>query len=546
MNPRIVIVGAGPTGLALACELLRAGVACRVVDAATSRSTRSKGIAVWPRTLEILRDLGVADAAGERGLALRRGTLWSAGAPLTTFDLTGLRSTFGWGLVLPQPHTEELLEQRLDALGGKVERGVRATGLDTSGERPLLTLTSPAGPEQVEADWVVGCDGPGSLIRTAAGISMSGEPERYGWLLADVRMDTPLPPDGVSWFLHAGAVLHALPMPDDQWRLTMTVGEERPDPEDWPTDRVQAVLDERAPMPMRLTEILWANGFRVRQGIAGQFRRGRVLVAGDAAHVHSPAGAQGVNAGLQDTANLGWKLALVSTGRAEESLLDSYDAERRPAAALTVRFANRLTKGATLPSAAARWGRDRIWSTAGRHGVIQRVVPPAIAGVAQNYPAGLTPVPAPVRMARQVRSVAAMVAGRPVAGSRLPNVELTGPGGERAWLWDLLPSDGSAVLAWAGRGYAWDDVDGFTALRRTVPDAVPVLVFDSPGVPADRIPPLPEWRVVADHGGRVRRLLRAGADTALVVRPDRYLGTRGRSSTPHAIRSYFHTVGGLI
>jgi hypothetical protein len=114
------------------------------------------------------------------------------------------------------------------------------------------------------------------------------------------------------------------------------------------------------------------------------------------------------------------------------------------------------------------------------------------------------------------------------------------------WLWDLLPSDGSAVLAWAGRGFAWDNVDGFTALHRAVPAAVPVLVFDSPGVPADRIPHLPEWRIVTDHGGRIRRLLRAGTDTAVVVRPDRYLGARGRSSTPHTIRSYFHTVGGLI
>ncbi|GGI69490.1 3-(3-hydroxyphenyl)propionate hydroxylase [Saccharopolyspora subtropica] len=537
---RVLVVGAGPTGLAVACELLRAGVPVRVVEAGTERSPRSKGIAIWPRTLEILHDLGIAEEATARGLPLRKGTLWSQGQPLTTFDLTDLRSRFGWGLVLPQYETESLLERRLVELGGKVEKGVRCAELSWSASGlPRVALVSSAGTEQAEVDWLIACDGPGSTIRAAAGIDMAGELERYGWVLADVRMDTELPRDGVNWFLHRDAVLHALPMPGDQWRLTMTVGRERPDPAQWPVERIQRILDERSPVPMRLSTAEWVSGFRVRQGIARQFRRGRVLLAGDAAHVHSPAGAQGVNAGLQDAANLGWKLALVCRGDASPTLLDSYDAERRPAASLTVRLANRATRGATLASAAARAGRDLIWSTAGRRGVVQRVVPPAVSGVLQSYPAGLTAASGPLLAARRLRSVVDLVRGRPGTGARLPDVRLVD-----GWLWDLLPATGPVVLAWAGRGRAWDDVDGFTALHRAVPRDVPVLVFDSPGAPADAIPDSPRWRVVADFGGRVRRALAAGPDTAVVVRPDRYLGARGSSASPGAVRSYFKTVGG--
>jgi 2-polyprenyl-6-methoxyphenol hydroxylase-like FAD-dependent oxidoreductase len=542
-EPEILVVGAGPTGLALACELFRAGVPCRVVEEATARSGRSKGIAIWPRTCEILHDLGVADEAMARGLALAKGTLWSRGEPLTTFDLTEVGSRFRCGLVLPQYETEALLERRLVELGGKVERGVRCTALDLPpGGLPQVTLQSSDGVERIEAGWVVGCDGPGSFVRQAAGIAADGELERYGWILADVRMETSLPPEGVNWFLHGGAVLHALPMPGGQWRLTATVGQERPDPADWPLERLGALVAERSPVPMRLTELAWASGFRVRQGLARRFRQGRVVLAGDAAHVHSPAGAQGVNAGLQDAANLGWKLALVRSGQAPESLLDSYDAERRPAAATTVLLTGRATKGATLAGSAARAGRDLLWSTAGRRGVVQRVVPPAVAGVLQSYPAGLVPASGASLAVRRARAVVATVRGRPATGSRLPDVPLAN--GDQ--LWDLLPATGSAVLAWAGRGRLWDDVDGFTALHRAVPPGVPVFVVDSPGLPADRMPDEPGWRVLPDLGGRVRRALRARADTAVVVRPDRYLGARDRASGPGRIREFFRIVGSAV
>lgn len=545
-GPRVLVVGAGPTGLALACELHRANVPCRVIDSLVERSTRSKGIAIWPRSLEILHDLGVADEAVERGLAVRGGSLWSQGRPLTSFDLAGLGSRYGWGLVLPQYETEELLERRLVELGGKVEKGVRLVRTSTSPSGlPVVTLESADGQETAEVDWLVGCDGPASPVRSGLDIPMSGALEKYGWLLADVRMRTELPRNWINWFLHANAVLHVLPMPADQWRLTMTVGSQRPDPTEWPMQRVQDLVTERSPVPIALASIEWLSGFRVRQGIARSFRSGRVLLAGDAAHVHSPAGAQGVNAALQDATNLGWKLATVCRGEAPESLLDSYDAERRPAASLTVLMANRMTKGATLGSRFARGTRDLLWSNAGRLGVVQRALPPVVSGVRQGHPAGLVPASGVRLAARRARGLLASVTGRPVTGSRLPDVLLDASGPTPSTrLWDLWPSGDAAVLAWAGRGRRWDEVDGFTALSRAVPPGVPVIVFDSPGVPADAVPDSPDWRVVPDYAGRVRRALRAGTDTAVVVRPDRYLGGTGRASTPTAVRAYFTTVGG--
>jgi 2-polyprenyl-6-methoxyphenol hydroxylase-like FAD-dependent oxidoreductase len=545
-GPRVLVVGAGPTGLALACELHRANVPCRVIDAAIEHGTRSKGIAIWPRSLEILRDLGIADEAAERGLPVRGGSLWSQGRRLTSFDLAGLDSRYGWGLVLPQPETEELLERRLVELGGKVEKGVRLVQARTSSSGlPTVTLESADGHETTEVDWLVGCDGPASQVRADAGIAMPGKLEQYGWLLADVRLHTELPRNWINWFLHANAVLHVLPMPGDQWRLTMTVGAQRPDPAEWPMARVQQLVAARSPVPITLTSLEWLSGFRVRQGIAARFRSGRVLLAGDAAHVHSPAGAQGVNAALQDAVNLGWKLAKVCRGEAPDVLLDSYDAERRPAASLTVLMADRMTKGATLGSRFARSTRDRLWSNAGRRGVVQRALPPLVSGVRQGHPAGLVPASAPRLVARHARGLLATVVGRPYVGARLPDPLLDGSGPDAPRrLWDLWPAGTPAVLAWAGRDKRWDEVDGFTALHRAVPRDVPVIVFESPGVPADAIPDAPAWRVVPDYAGVVRRSLHAGPDTAVVVRPDRYLGGIGRASTPAAIRAYFQTVGG--
>jgi 2-polyprenyl-6-methoxyphenol hydroxylase-like FAD-dependent oxidoreductase len=530
----VLIVGAGPTGLALACELARRGVACRIVEAAPARGSRSKALAIWPRTLEIMEDLGVAGAALERGLALSRGTIWSAGRRVAGFDLRGVASRYRHALVLPQYETEAILEGRLEQLGGRVERGTECLGVLGGEAGAVARLRTAGGVEHAAAGWVVGCDGPGSVVRHSAGISMPQRLEREGWLLADVIAETELEPSGVHYFLSRLGVLHMVPLPGrpggQRWRVTLSAGPARPDERDWPAERIASVVADRAAVPVRVVSAEGAGSFRVRQGLAREFRRGPVLLAGDAAHVHSPAGGQGINAGLQDAANLGWKLARVCAGLADSRLLDSYGAERRPAARAVVRATDRATRAGTMTGRLGVAARDRLWQLADRRGVIDRRVAPLLAGLAQRYPGALRERGPAAAAAHRAAALAALLrAGRPAVGARLPNIA-AGQG----WLWDELPPDQSAALVFAGPGGPGPGLpDGL------LPAGTPVVL-----VAPDGRQPQPGWRVLADPGGRACRELGVSPGTILVVRPDRYIAACCQAGRPEPIREYFRAVGG--
>jgi 2-polyprenyl-6-methoxyphenol hydroxylase-like FAD-dependent oxidoreductase len=502
-----VIVGAGPTGLALACELFRRDVPCRVVESATARSDRSKAIAVWPRVLEILAGIGVAEDAVRRGIRLDEGTIWSGGRPVVRFSLRGLASRYDFALVLPQYETEALLAERLAQLGGHVEQGVTCEGVRVEATSAVLALRQGARVEHVNAGWVIGCDGSGSVVRRGAGFRMRERLEIEGWIGADVHLDTELKPTGVNYFLTRGKVLHVVPLRDrsgvEIWRITMNVGRVSPRPVDWPVERLSSTAAERCAVPMRVTGAEWVTGFRVRQGVVDTFRRGPVLLAGDAAHVHSPAGAQGINSGLQDAVNLGWKLARVWRGESPVELLDTYDAERRPMARSVVRATDRASRMGTLRSPLAIAARDGLWSLAGRRGLIDRRLVPALAGFAQRYRA------TPVSPGRRSRLAGAVRPAPPGPGARLPNVAL-----EVGWLWDRLPADGFAVVLVS--------TNGEPVPTDVVPPGVPALVF-------------------GDLDPRIPAALGITEPTALVIRPDRYIGLRAPAGDARALGDYFRS-----
>jgi 2-polyprenyl-6-methoxyphenol hydroxylase-like FAD-dependent oxidoreductase len=496
----ILIVGAGPTGLTLACELRRRGVACRVVEAQPRRGTRSKAIAIWPRVLEILGEIGAADAAIERGIPLGGATVWSKGRPALSFRLGALSSRYPFGLVLPQYETEDVLERRLAELGGAVEHGVRCLGLRSDATGATVRLEHEHGVEEARVGWVVGCDGAASTVRAAAGIGMRQRLEPEGWIAADVRLRAPLEPTGVNYFLSGGRVLHVVPLRRHDtglsWRITMNVGQVRPVPEEWPLDRLAEAARQRAAVPLEVLEAEWTTAFRVRQGLAERFGSGRVLVAGDAAHVHSPAGAQGINAGLQDAANLGWKLAMVSRGAGPAELLSTYDTERRPAARAVVAATDRATRMGTLRLPPAVAVRDGLWRLAARRGLTDRRIAPAMAGFTQRHHRSAA---SPGRRT--------LLPGPPGAGSRLPDVELDG-----RWLWDLLPRLSFCMLFAGG-------AERPAGLR----------------LPAD-------VAVVAVDDVRVARALRAEDGAAFVVRPDRYIALRCRPGETGAVAGYFDAI----
>jgi 2-polyprenyl-6-methoxyphenol hydroxylase-like FAD-dependent oxidoreductase len=357
----VLIVGAGPTGLALAAQLQRFGVSLRVVDAAADRVHESRALAIQPRTLEVLRPLGVERELVARGNPTIRLRITAGGrvaqAPL--FDIGADDTAFPFLLFLSQAETEEVLVEHLAARGVTVERGVTFESYEREGDNLRCVLRRPDGTlETMGTRFLVGCDGARSAVREQAGIPFLGGRYPQTFLLADLAADG-LEPGTVNAYLGADGPLFFFPLGRPApWRL-ITMRSSPDTAEGLTLAEIQRSTDAATGGRVQVHEPVWTSVFRIQHRAAARYRTGPVLVAGDAAHVHSPAGAQGMNTGIQDAINLGWKLAVACRG-GPDALLDSYDAERRPVGAFVLRFTDRAFTVATSTHPLIRMVRGRL------------------------------------------------------------------------------------------------------------------------------------------------------------------------------------------
>ncbi|WBC13200.1 FAD-dependent monooxygenase [Micromonospora sp. WMMA1998] len=338
----VLVVGAGPTGLAVAVALAGHGMTATVVDRLAEPPVTSRAAVVHAGTLEVLDRIGVAAPLAARGLHSTRFTVRDRDRVLAAVPFDRLPSRYPYALLISQAETEAVLTDRLSALGGRVRRPYELTGLDLDDDGATARFADGG---TVRARWVVGADGMHSRVRELAGIGFGGPADPgESFLLADVRVDSTLPRDQVTLFLSRQGPLIWAPLPDGTVRLVATVTDAPREPQ---ARHFQALLDERGPAgrPDRVTDVAWASRFRIHHRIADTYRSGPVLLAGDAAHVHSPAGGQGMNLGLRDAVALGDALA------AGPEALDAYAAERRPRAEEVLGFAAGLTRLAAAPPA---------------------------------------------------------------------------------------------------------------------------------------------------------------------------------------------------
>jgi 2-polyprenyl-6-methoxyphenol hydroxylase-like FAD-dependent oxidoreductase len=368
----IVIVGAGPVGLSLACALATRGVEFVVLDRAAGGANTSRAAVIHARTLEVLEDIGVTDELLRRGVVVPRFTIRDRDRPLMTVPFDGLPTRYPYTLMLPQDVTEQLLVDRLTGSGGTVHWQHEVTGVHTAPDGMDVSATGPDGTvTTIRARYVVGCDGLHSVVRERAGIGFTGDRYVQSFVLADVRMTWPLPRDEVHLFFSPRGLVVVAPLPDDRYRIVATLDEA---PEHPVVSDVQALLDARGPRtaPATVADVVWSSRFRVHHRVADSFRRGRVLLAGDAAHVHSPAGGQGMNTGIQDAMTLAPLLADVVSGKAGDDVLDTYATTRRRVAAGVVRMTDRLTRAATARNPAVQAVRNAVLSFGGRLSPVRR------------------------------------------------------------------------------------------------------------------------------------------------------------------------------
>ena len=342
----IAVVGAGPTGLALAVTLAQAGLDFVVVDRLPEGANTSRAAVVHARTLEVLDEVGVSQDLVAKGLRVTRFAVRDGTRRLLTIPFDGLRTRYPFTLMVPQNETEAVLLARLRALGRDVQRPYELASIDQDDDGVTLTMTTG---ESLRAGHVVGADGMHSTVRASSSIGFDGQPYGESFVLADVAMDWAPGREEVSLTFGAAGLTVVAPLPGGHYRVVATVEDAPATPD---LDFVRRLLEERAPGEARVTALAWSSRFRVHHRVADRYQDGRLLLAGDAAHVHSPAGGQGMNTGIQDAHALGRAFA--------DGNLAGYEACRRPVARRVVAFTDRMTRVATTHSTMARTARNLV------------------------------------------------------------------------------------------------------------------------------------------------------------------------------------------
>jgi NADPH-dependent dioxygenase len=541
----VLVVGAGPTGLTAAHELLRRGVAVRLVDAASGPAITSRALATHARTLEIYDQMGVLPQLLPQGRPVQRFTLHQNGRTLAALraDYSRLPTRYPMTVMVDQAITERVLRDAVAGLGTEVEWGVRLTALEQdapgSGAAPAgvtVTLEHADGrTETLRTSWLVGCDGGHSTIRKLLGLKLVGESSET-WLIADAELDAGLDDRSLHWLRTRSGALMAVPFPKPgKWRLLDTAEARYDGDAEAVGARFARKLSEAVGHPVHVRTPSWVSVFTIQQRMITAMRSGRCFVAGDAAHVHSPASGQGMNTGIQDAYNLAWKLAGVIHGHAGEALLDSYAAERVPVGEQLLGSTNRAT---TLIQMSNPWVAmvlpvmfGVVRNVQPLHSKISRKIMKAMSALDLSY------ADSPVSTAPPADAAAA--AGPP-PGYRLAcwTAERQEAPGVAAAIeelrdprWTLLTTPGAARLPGnAGPADAETDADAKPGPGLAAWLSVRTVAAAPAGPGA-----------LADPDGELRTLLGLADDGWILVRPDGYVAARGAGPDPAALTAALAT-----
>jgi 2-polyprenyl-6-methoxyphenol hydroxylase-like FAD-dependent oxidoreductase len=395
MDADVLVVGAGPTGLMLANQLARRGVSTVIIDRHDGPALETRALGVQARTLEIYAHLGFVERAIALGKKATGANMWTRGrrvARVPFGDIGEGLSPYPYLLILGQDDNEKLLGEALRERGLSVEWGTELVGLAEKSDRVVARVRRPDGStRELTAAWVAGCDGARSSVRELTGVAFLGAPYQHVFFVADTRMTGPMVPDEVNVYLWPEGFHLFFPMRGrDHWRLVGILPPELRSKDDVTLDDVIHSVREEAGEDLDIQACSWFSTYRIHHRRAERFRVRRRFLLGDAAHIHSPVGAQGMNTGLQDAYNLGWKLALVASGRAGEALLDSYESERIPVAqqllATTDRAFSFVVSDSRLVGLLRTRVIPRILSLAMRVASLQRAAFRTISQIGVHYP----------------------------------------------------------------------------------------------------------------------------------------------------------------
>jgi 2-polyprenyl-6-methoxyphenol hydroxylase-like FAD-dependent oxidoreductase len=520
----VLIVGAGPTGLAAACELAVRGIRCRIVDRLTARSDKSRANAVQARTLELLDKQDLAAPLIARGRPIANANFYGVRGreARLEFAALGLEETrYPYVLFVSQCDTEALLEARLRALGVAVEYGVALEGLADDGAGVTATLRRGDRLEQVRARYVVGADGAHSAVRALAGLPFVGGSYDQEFMLCDAELDWDLAPGETHIFWGREGVFACMPqVAGHQFRLVVTRARGAATAAEPTVAEMEAIARRMIRGRVRIVRSHWLTRFRLHHRVVASYRRGRAFLAGDAAHIHSPAGGQGMNTGMQDAFNLAWKLAFVAQRKAAPWLLDTYSPERRPVGRRLLATTDQVFHlGSSANAVVAE----------GRHWFAARIAALVLRSPARRVRAFRFLAQLGIRYRRSALSWRDPARGGswrngPRPGDRAPDVPLAGAGHllerMRGPRWFLLRFHGGGPIAAAPIG----------AHRREHLEVIDVLR-------AGQVAP-PGAATVLDADGAIRRAYGVDADGWYLLRPDGHVACRGADAAADRLTAY--------
>jgi 2-polyprenyl-6-methoxyphenol hydroxylase-like FAD-dependent oxidoreductase len=505
----------------MAHELARDGIQCRLIDKAPHRAMESRAIAIHARTVETFELMALVDDFLSAGHRIAGVNVYGESGRIARAEFGMLDTQYPFVLGVPQDETERILEERVARLGVRVERNTELISLAHRESGVSVRLRTAGQVEEVETDWLLGCDGAHSTVREQLGISFSRGTYPEHFVLADVKVAGDLDHAEAQVWLHREGGLAFFPLPENRWRLIIINS-----PPDWHDEpglaQCQALVNERGLDRLRLGDPRWTAVFRIHRREAGRFRNKRVFLLGDAAHIHSPVGGQGMNMGIQDAFNLAWKLSLVLRNGGNSQLLDSYEAERKPVDEAVIRQTDRATRLVSLHGSVSRFVRDHLMSLLTQIPAVVEKLGEGLSGLAVNY-----------RRSPIVEDRGAGMSG-PAAGDRAPDAPLVAAkGGAPLRLYDLF-TEHRHVLLLLGNGPE--------ATPPTLP-GFPETVFAAHRV----VPPGASGGDFIDREGMVAKRY-GSVPAAYLIRPDGYVGFRCDRLTvsanlPHYLAKIFSPGG---
>ncbi len=528
----VLVVGAGPVGLTLANDLLSRGISCRIIDSAPQATKKTKALAIQPRTLELLARMGVASTAIERGLKSAKFSPHSDGRCLARIDYQQylLDTPYPYVLMLPQNETEALLTEHLQSQGGGIEWQVELISIEQDEEGVEAHLRHSDGQvEHFHADWLVGCDGAHSTVRHLLGLNFVGAAFEQSFAVGNVHMTWDLPYDEILAFVHRGSFIAYFPMLGGRHRVVIAYEMDKVPSGDVTLEEIQQMVETCGPHGARADDPADLARFHVNQRRSERYMQGRVFLAGDAAHIHSPIGGQGMNTGMQDAFNLGWKLALAAQGQASQLLLKSYEQER-------MQVGEALLHGTGLATRMVLTRNPLLVALRNRLAPIYfSSSPSALHRLAESL-SEIDVAYHPGLITRDQRAKK----GTLQAGDRAPDGMVLAQGSaEPRHLFEILNSSRSTLLAFTGQQAASAVEQHWREIESLVSEGYQELI-DAYLVTGKAISAAEQEsrHILHDFTGELHRHYEVEQGGLLLIRPDGYIGFWGPFDEPSAVRAY--------